>query len=81
MRTILWTFFTAFIVTAIITHVWTTIIGFQEGGFFGGILTFIFPFLSEVYWMIKMFGENNLYSIIALIHLILALLYAFTDRN
>jgi len=28
-----------------------------------------------------MFGENNLYSIIALIHLILALLYAFTDRN
>jgi hypothetical protein len=62
-----------FMITAIITHIWTVIIAFNESGFLGGIITLIFPVLSEIYWMIKMFGENDLYAYIALIHLILAL--------
>ena len=62
-----------FSITAIITHIWTVIIGFSEAGFWGGLATLFLPFLAEVYWMIKMFGENDLYAYIALAHLILAI--------
>ena len=68
-----------FYITAIITHIWTVIIGFQEAGFFGGILTLILPFLSEIYWTIKMFGENQLYATIALIHLGFGLLLGLVN--
>jgi len=46
-----------------IGHIWTTVIGFQEGGFIGGLLTLIIPFLSEIYWLIKMIGENTPYIV------------------
>lgn len=62
-----------FVVTATITHIWTVIIAFTESGIFAGILTFIFPLLSEIYWMIKMFGENDIYAYTVLIHLVLAI--------
>ncbi|WP_373494334.1 hypothetical protein [Aquiflexum sp.] len=62
-----------FIFTAIITHIWTVIIAFSEGGFLGGILSLFLPFLAELYWMLKMFGENDTYAYIALLHLILAI--------
>ncbi|MDR0680754.1 MAG: hypothetical protein LBG15_02715 [Dysgonamonadaceae bacterium] len=62
-----------FMITALITHIWTVVIAFTESGFWAGILTFILPFISEIYWMIKMFGENDLYAYIALIHLILSI--------
>lgn len=65
--------YVVFMITALITHVWTVIIAFSESGFFGGVLTLFLPFISEIYWMIKMFGENDLYACIALIHLILAI--------
>lgn len=73
--------YSIFAITAIITHIWTTIIAFSHGGFFGGLLTFILPFLSELYWMIKMFGENNLYAFIALTHLILAIPFALVGQR
>jgi hypothetical protein len=69
--------YSIFMITAIITHLWTVIIAFQEAGFWGCLLTLFLPFLSELYWMIKMFGENNLYAYIALIHLALAFVFAF----
>lgn len=50
-----------------IAHIWTTVIGLQEGGIFGGILTFIFPILSEIYWVIKMFGVNAFYSVYTIV--------------
>jgi hypothetical protein len=65
--------YVVFMITALITHTWTVVIAFLESGFWGGILTLIFPFISEMYWMIKMFGENDLYAYIVLIHLILAI--------
>ena len=37
----------AFPITAVVTHLWTAYIGFSEGGFVGGILTFSLPVLSE----------------------------------
>ncbi len=31
-------------------HIWTTVIGYQDGGSAGAIATFLLPFLSEAYW-------------------------------
>ncbi len=62
-----------FVITSIVTHIWTVIIAFSESGFLGGIITLILPGISEIYWMFKMFGENDLYAYIALIQLILAI--------
>lgn len=63
-----------FTISAIITHLWTTIIAFSQGGIFAGIITFISPFASEIYWIFAMFGVNNVYSTIAIIQVILGLL-------
>jgi hypothetical protein len=68
-------FIVIFPITAIITHIWTVIIAFTESGFFGGILTLFLPFLAEIYWIFKMFGENNTYAYIALTHLVLSILW------
>ncbi|GAA0877391.1 hypothetical protein GCM10009119_03590 [Algoriphagus jejuensis] len=62
-----------FIITATITHIWTVIIAFSEGGIFAGLLSLLLPFLSEIYWIFKMFGENNLYTYTAITHLIIAI--------
>ena len=70
-----------FAVTAAITHIWTVIIAFSEGGFFAGILSLILPFLAELYWMFKMFGENDTYSYIALAHLLLAIPFSIFGRE
>lgn len=73
MKAIFVSLYGVFAITAIITHIWTVIIAFTETGFFGGILTLLLPFLGEIYWMFKMFGENDTYAYIALVHLILAI--------
>jgi hypothetical protein len=31
-------------------HIWTTLIGYHDGGTAGAIATFLLPFLSEAYW-------------------------------
>lgn len=65
--------------TALITHIWTVYIGFTEGGMVSGIVTLLLPFLAEIYWMFKMFGENDTYAYIALIHLVLGVLIAMAS--
>jgi len=60
---------------AILFHLWTTVIAFNEGGFLGGILTLIFPVIGELYWMIKMWGRNDMYTNLCIFHLIGALVY------
>jgi ABC-type glycerol-3-phosphate transport system permease component len=47
----------------------------------GGILTLFLPFLGELYWMFKMFGENDTYAYIALTHLILAIPFSMFGRG
>lgn len=81
MKTIFVSLFGVFAITAIITHIWTVIIAFTEAGVFGGVLTLILPFLGELYWMFKMFGENDTYAYIALIHLILAIPFSVYGRS
>ncbi|WP_460692341.1 hypothetical protein [Mucilaginibacter puniceus] len=73
MKALFLSFYSIFAVTAIITHIWTVVIAFSVGGFFAGVICLFLPFLSELYWMFKMFGENDLYAWIALIHLVLAI--------
>ena len=73
MKAILVSLYGIFVITSIITHIWTVIIGFIEGGFLGGIISLFLPGLAELYWMFKMFGENDTYAYIALVHLILAI--------
>lgn len=79
MKAFIVSLFGVFIVTAIITHIWTAIIAFTHSGFLGCLLTFFLPFLGELYWMFKMFGENNTYAIISLIHLILSIVFTLMD--
>jgi hypothetical protein len=78
MKAIFVSLFGVFAITAIITHIW---IAFTEAGFFGGILTLFLPFLGELYWMFKMFGENDTYAYIALTHLILAIPFSMFGRG
>lgn len=72
--------FTIFIITATITHIWTVIIAFSEGGIFAGILSFIFPIISEIYWTFKMFGKNDAYTYSVLVHFILAISISIFGR-
>ncbi|MBX5438977.1 MAG: hypothetical protein IRZ29_05485 [Thermoflavifilum sp.] len=73
--------YTVFPITAILFHIWTAIIAFSEGGFWGGVLTLIFPGIGELYWMFKTWGENDAYTILCIIHLIGAFLYMFLQRQ
>jgi len=70
-------FFVLFVITAIITHIWTVIIAFKFGGVIGAILTLALPFFAEIYWMFKMFGVNDTYAYTALAHLLLAIPISF----
>ena len=81
MKAIFVSLYGVFAVTAIITHIWTVIIAFTESGFFGGIISLFLPFLSELYWMFKMFGENDTYAYVALAHLILAIPFSILGRE
>ena len=79
MKAIFVSLYGIFAITAIITHIWTVIIAFGEG-FWSGVITLILPVVSEIYWMFKMFGENDTYAYIALIHLILALPFSMFGK-
>jgi hypothetical protein len=81
MKAIFVSLYGVFAITAIITHIWTVIIAFAEAGIISGILTLVFPFLSELYWMFKMFGENDIYAYIALTHLLLAIPFSMFGRG
>ena len=81
MRAIFVSLYSVFAITAIITHIWTVIIAFSEGGFLGGIISLFLPFLAELYWMFNMFGENDAYAYIALAHLILAIPFSMYGRG
>lgn len=80
MKAIFVSLYGIFVITAIITHVWTVIIAFEEG-FWSGVITLFLPVLAELYWMFKMFGENDTYAYIALIHLILAIPFSMFGRE
>ena len=80
MKVILNSIFVVFAITAFVTHIWTTIIAFNEAGMFAGVVSMFLPLLAELFWMFKMFGVNNTYAYIALSHLILSILFSINRR-
>ena len=46
-----------------IGHIWTTIVAFKESGIIAAVLSLVLPVLSEIYWVVKLFGINNHYVI------------------
>lgn len=76
MKSALASLYGIFTITAIITHIWTVIIAITESGIFAALISLFLPFLAEIYWMFKMFGENDTYAYIALIHLILSFFFS-----
>ena len=48
-------------VLAAVVHVWTVIIAFKISGFWAALLSFLFPIISQIYWAVKIFGENMMY--------------------
>ena len=59
-----------FKISALVAHIWVVIVAFQESGFFGGLLSLFLPFLSELYWMFAMWGENDLFVTVCAVHLV-----------
>lgn len=72
MKAIIASIYPVFEITAIATHIWTVVIAFNAGGFFAGVASFFLPVLSEIYWIVKMFGSNDVFVFIVLLHLLLA---------
>ena len=81
MKAVFLSLVSIFSITAMVTHIWTVVIAFIEGGFLSGVVSFFIPVLSELYWMVKMFGENDTYAYIALLHLLLAIPFAMLGRD
>jgi len=75
MKAIFVSLFGLFYVTGSIVHIWTISIAYNEAGFLSALITSLLPVLGELYWMFKMFGENDTYAYLALTHVILAILY------
>ena len=48
-----------------IYHIWTIIIAFKTS-FLAGVLTIFLPGLANIYWFFKMWGENWIYTCLAL---------------
>jgi hypothetical protein len=72
MKVFITTIYPLFEITAVATHFWTVVVAFKAGGFFAAVTSFLLPVLSEIYWIVKMFGINDVFVFVALLHLLLA---------
>lgn len=64
----MWLFFT-------FVHIYTVAIAFQIFGLLGAIVTFIFPIISEIFWVIYMWGENDFYVSCVIVSKVLGIVY------
>lgn len=64
-----------------LAHLWTVFIAFSNGGFLWGIISLIFPILAEIYWVIRLFGENNAYSITIIVLSVLLIPASAISKN
>lgn len=81
MREGLRPFYGLFKITALITHVWTIIIAYEESGLLAAIISFFLPVISEIYWLIQMFDVNKTYATLVVLHLVLAAFYPYKKRD
>ncbi len=78
MKIIIGAMMLGFYVTGGIYHVWTIIIAFKHS-MLAGLLTVIFPVISNIYWLFKM-SNNTMYMRFAIATLILGILYTFFNK-
>ena len=81
MVTIFKYYFVIMLLIGNLLHLLTTIIAFVYGGTIDGILTIFFPFIAELYWIIKMIPVLITYSWIMIIYFIIFLPIIFVNRN
>lgn len=67
--------FVASMIIGLVFHIWTVVIAISNGGFLSGFITFILPVFSEIYWMVKMWGENDPYTTLGIISFVPWVLY------
>ena len=63
-------------ILAAVVHVWTVIIAFKISGFWAALLSFFFPIISQIFWLIKTFGENMMYFYVVLVSFAVAFIGA-----
>lgn len=63
-----------------IYHLWTVIIAFKTG-IIAGIITLILPAISEIYWFFATIGDNAVYTILAIVFTIGAIIYKALGGN
>ena len=74
--------YVTWIITSLITHIWTTLIAFGHG-FLTGVVSLFLPFISEIYWLIHEFRNEDSggwYPWITLIALVLSIIFSIA-RN
>ncbi|WP_026837080.1 hypothetical protein [Gillisia sp. JM1] len=69
--------FSIYPILAIGLYIWTLIIAY-EVSFIAFIVSMFLPVISQLYWMVKLFGVNNLYSWTVVTILILYIPYILT---
>ncbi|QCX52540.1 hypothetical protein [Elizabethkingia sp. JS20170427COW] len=58
-----------------VVHLWTIILAFEHSGFLAAIVSIFLPFLSEIYWVYKLWDVNTTYCYAALASLLLPVIY------
>lgn len=66
-------------ITTIVFHLWTTLIAFTIGGFWGAMATLMIPGLSTLYWFITLFDITSAYTILGIVAFIFLVLSSFLD--
>jgi hypothetical protein len=73
MKALFVNIYPVFEITAVLTHLWTVIVAYEQGGFIQSIVSLFLPVFSELYWVVNSFGVNDVYAFVALFHLVLAI--------
>ena len=74
-------FFSFWAVSASIIHIWTLIIAYQVSGLLATILSFIFPVIAEIYWIINQWSTHRIYVLVALFHIVGGIVIYFFARR
>jgi len=68
------TFYGIMWILGTIYHLWTVIIAFKSS-IVAGIVTLVLPAISELYWFFATLGDNAVYTTLAIVFTIGAIVY------
>lgn len=61
----------------VIIHIWTMILAYQYSGLFATVLSFLFPVVSQIYWMYMTILEQGILSNRYVMFILLWILFNF----